>query len=215
MLHTFNGNLVTSRETTFVNENGSHEDAFICCDGINTMVVSARNKGLVEDTRTLVNYTHSIPIQVSNPGDQADAMVDAYMQQAAMITRNGCVPIPTFDDLHSREDIDFELTLQDSLGYWNAAIVDSQYNVETDILTIQVAMIGVVFKDQLDPEGKVDSNAVEDFILAKINFHDHSNTTLEYPEDSPYYIFSVGLSNVDLCKKSIIDDEVDESVGSA
>lgn len=196
MLFELDDNLLMGEETSYTNKNGTIEEAVILRDGVNKLVCSAENAQLLRVDRPMVNYTATLPLKFASIGDNAQAMADMYYQQAAMITRHSCVPIPTFSVNNLTETLDPDLTLRDSVGYWYACICDTMYDEPTDTLTVHITVMGQVFADALDPQGLIKDGNADEHLMVKPLFVDMRPNAQEIPPESPYSICTIGVANV-------------------
>lgn len=212
MLFKYQDNLVLGRESTIIDENGFHHQAVILRDGVQELIVDTRNKDLVESERQLVSFTHTIPVSIKGAGQHREAIIDSYMQQAAMITKHGLVPIPTFDDETKRDFIDPLITLEDSVGWWEAAVVDSAINEQEDSIILNISLIGSLFKEIIDPDNLINETNVSEMLVVKLFFRDVDSDEV-FPEESPYLCFTVGVANQNyLVERTIMDGLAEEAM---
>lgn len=217
MFYELDGDLWFGRKYPMYVDGESTEPMLLLRNGIDDIVVAEDHPDVTKLDLEIVNYNHQLPIRIA--AEHAEdpnlpAMIDAYREQAAIITKHDCVPIQGFNTLEGNESVNKDLKLTNAHGVWFSSIVEVDVDVETSDVIINIYLNGILFKDIVDPKGVVEPSNVEELLVHKLLYVDHEETEGEEPstdeQQSPYLAFGVGINTkyqLDEYQASEDDDE--------
>lgn len=207
MFYELKGKLYIGRNYPLYADEQTTEEVVHLRNGVEDLIVPLHHPDLVEFDMEFVNYNHQVPIRIDAKhlnDPNIPAMLDAYREQAAIITKHDCVPIPTFTDFAAGGLVDTNLTLDDAVGLWRGCIVETELDQDNGDLLINVYLTGFLFKNVIDPQDLITAENTNDMLVHKL-LHVGPESS-QQDENSPYYVFNIAIA----AKYNLVEDNVVE-----
>lgn len=212
MIYKFNDDLwMATKMSMSDHHDAGTEDEFVgvlsLCNGVTTIIVREDDPRLTHaDDYELVHYSATMRFGLGqNPDpDFEEQFINAYAEQAAMITKHNCVPIPSVTTM-AVENLDPTMTLKSAVGVWHSAVSDYSFDSKSEQPVVSFHMVGTLFRNIIDPAHELDESNVDSMLIAK---QLHVNTEvygIEAFDDTPYRVFVAGIARADKVRNIDID----------